>query len=314
MSELPRPIPIVLDCDPGHDDAVAMLLAVASPEVELVGVTTVAGNQTLEKTTANAIRVLELVGRGDVPVAEGAERPLARERHVAAHVHGESGLDGPELPPARGRPVERHAVDFLADAIRERDGRLTLVPTGPLTNVALLLALHPDARPERIVLMGGAVGEGNRTPAAEFNVWADPEAAHRVFSSGLDVTMVPLDATHQALVRPEDAEELRAAGRIGRFVAELVDFYARFHRQLYPELGGSPMHDPLALAHVVRPGLLEVRPAHVEVDLGRGPSYGRTNVDWRGRHDGREPNAHVGLAVDAPAFRALLLERIASLG
>ena len=313
MSELPRPIPIVLDCDPGHDDAVAMLLAVASPEVELVGVTTVAGNQTLEKTTANAIRVLELVGRGDVPIAEGAERPLVRERHVAAHVHGESGLDGPELPPARGRPVGRHAVDFLADAIRERDGRLTLVPTGPLTNVALLLALHPDARPERIVLMGGAVGEGNRTPAAEFNVWADPEAAHRVFSSGLDVTMVPLDATHQALVRPEDAEELRAAGRIGRFVAELVDFYARFHRQLYPELGGSPMHDPLALAHVVRPGLLEVRPAHVEVDLGRGPSYGRTNVDWRGRHDGREPNAHVGLAVDAPAFRALLLERIASL-
>jgi len=313
MSALPGPIPIVLDCDPGHDDAVAMLLALASPEVELVGVTTVAGNQTLEKTTANAIRVLELVGRGDVPVAEGAERPLVRERHVAAHVHGESGLDGPELPPARGRPVERHAVDFLADAIRERDGRLTLVPTGPLTNVALLLALHPDARPERIVLMGGAVGEGNRTPAAEFNVWADPEAAHRVLSSGLDVTMVPLDATHQALVRPEDAEELRAAGRIGRFVAELVDFYARFHRHLYPELGGSPMHDPLALAHVVRPGLLEVRAAHVEVDLGRGPSYGRTNVDWRGRHDGREPNAHVGLAVDAPAFRALLLERIASL-
>ena len=305
--------PIVLDCDPGHDDAIALLLALASPELDLLGVTTVSGNQTLEKTTANALRVLELVGRSDVPVAAGADRPLARELFVAAYVHGDSGLDGPALPPPAGRPVEQHAVDFLADAIRERDGRLTLVPTGPLTNVALLLALHADARPERIVLMGGAVGEGNRTPAAEFNVWADPEAAHRVFSSGLDVTMVPLDATHQALVRPEDAEELRAAGRIGRFVAELVDFYARFHRQLYPELGGSPMHDPLALAHVVRPGLLEVRPAHVEVDLGRGPSYGRTNVDWRGRHDGREPNAHVGLAVDAPAFRALLLERIASL-
>jgi inosine-uridine nucleoside N-ribohydrolase len=308
------PTPVVLDCDPGHDDAVALLLALASPELELVGVTTVAGNQTIEKTTANALRVLEYVGRDDVPVAEGADRPLVRARHVAAHVHGESGLDGPELPPARGRPVGPHAADFLAEAIRARAGRLTLVPTGPLTNVALLLARHPDARPERIVLMGGAVGEGNRTPAAEFNVWADPEAAQRVLASGIDVTVVPLDATHQALIRPGDAEELRAAGRVGRFVAELVDFYARFHRRLYPELGGSPMHDPLALAHVVRPGLVETRPAHVEVDLSHGPSYGRTNVDWRGRHDGAEPNAHVALRVDADGFRTLLRERIASLG
>jgi inosine-uridine nucleoside N-ribohydrolase len=237
-----------------------------------------------------------------------------RERHVASHVHGASGLDGPELPAAVGTPVEEHAVDFLAREIRAREGRLTLVPTGPLTNVALLLSLHPDARPERIVLMGGAVGEGNRTPAAEFNVWADPEAAHRVFASGLDVTMIGLDATHQALIRPGDAEELRAAGRAGTLVAELVDFYSRFHRQLYPELGGSPMHDPLAVAHVIRPGIVETRPAHIQVDVGHGPSYGRTNVDWRGRHDGREPNAQVGLRVDADAFRALLLERIAALG
>src|SRR5205823_11275353 len=181
--------PILLDCDPGHDDAIALLLALASPEVELLGVTTVAGNQTVEKTTANAIRILELVGREDVPVARGADRPLVREPFVAAYVHGESGLDGPDMPAARGGPVAEHAVEFLA----ERVAGTTLVATGPLTNVALLLALHPDARPDRIVLMGGAIAEGNVTPAAEFNIWADPEAAHRVFRSGLDVTMVGLD-------------------------------------------------------------------------------------------------------------------------
>src|SRR5205823_9039370 len=181
--------PILLDCDPGHDDAIALLLALASPEVELLGVTTVAGNQTVEKTTANAIRILELVGREDVPVARGADRPLVREPFVAAYVHGESGLDGPDLPPARGEPVAQHAVDFLAERLAGK----TLVATGPLTNVALLLALHPEARPDRIVLMGGAIAEGNVTPAAEFNVWADPEAAARVFASGIDMTMVGLD-------------------------------------------------------------------------------------------------------------------------
>ena len=246
--------PIILDCDPGHDDAIALLLALASPELDLVGVTTVAGNQTLEKTTTNALRVLELVGRGDVPVAAGAAHPLVRERDVAAHVHGETGMDGPALADPQGAPVAEHAIDLMAREIRAREGRLTLVPTGPLTNVALLLAVHPDARPERIVLMGGVVGEGNRTPAAEFNIWADPEAAQRVFTSGIDVTMIGLDVTHQALIRDADAEELRAAGRVGAFVADLVGFYARFHKQMYPELGGSPMHDPVAVAHVLAPG------------------------------------------------------------
>jgi inosine-uridine nucleoside N-ribohydrolase len=306
--------PILLDCDPGHDDAIALLLALASPELELVGVTTVAGNQTLEKTTANAIRVLELVGRGEVPVAAGAGRPLVRERDVASHVHGESGMDGPTLADPVASPVAGHAVDLLARELHARAGAVTLVATGPLTNVALLLSRHPDVRPERIVLMGGAVGEGNRTPAAEFNIWADPEAAQRVFASGIDVTMIGLDATHQALIRPEDAERLRGLGRVGSFVAELVDFYARFHRQLYPELGGSPMHDPLAVAHVIAPGLVDTRPAFIEVDCAWGQGRGRTNVDWRGRHDGREPNAHVALGIDADAFRSLLAERIASLG
>jgi inosine-uridine nucleoside N-ribohydrolase len=299
---------LILDCDPGHDDAVAILLALASPEASLDALTTVAGNQTLDKTTANALRVLEFAGRGDVPVAAGADRPLVRERHVAANVHGETGLDGPELPRATGTPVGQHAVDFLTAHVAGR----TLVATGPLTNVGLALALHPGVRPARIVLMGGAIGEGNTTPAAEFNIWADPEAARRVFESGIDVTMVGLDVTHQAIVTPQIQEELRGAGRAGRFVAELVDFYGRFHAERYPELGGSPMHDPVALAYALQPELLEVRPARVEVDCSWGLGRGRTNVDFRGR--GGEPNANVAVAIDSPAFIRFLVERIASLG
>jgi pyrimidine-specific ribonucleoside hydrolase len=299
---------LILDCDPGHDDAIALLLALASPEAKLVGVTTVAGNQTLEKTTANALRLLEFAGRSDVPVAAGAERPLVRERNVAANVHGESGLDGPDLPPATGAPLAQHAVDYLAENVAGR----TLVATGPLTNVGLLLSLHPAARPERIVLMGGAIGEGNTTPAAEFNIWADPEAARLVFESGIDVTMVGLDVTHRAIVTPAVAEELRGAGRAGKLVAELVDFYSRFHRGRYPELGGSPMHDPVALAYALRPELLEVREARIEVDCAWGAGRGRTNVDFRGR--GGAVNAKVAVGIDSEAFIRLLVERISSLG
>jgi inosine-uridine nucleoside N-ribohydrolase len=307
------PTPIILDCDPGHDDAIALLLALASPELELVGVTTVSGNQTLDKTTANAIRVLEFVGRNGVPVCAGADGPLVRERVVAEYVHGETGMDGPDLPPAGRQPADRHAVDFIADEIRARGGRLTLVPTGPLTNVALLLALHPDARPERIVLMGGAIGEGNRTPAAEFNIWADPEAARRVFESGLDTTMIGLDVTHQALITDAHTEELRAGGRVGAMVAELVDFYARFHRRFYADLAGSPMHDPVAVAHVALPDLVEVHDAHITVDCGWEQGRGRTNVDWRGR-GGNAPNGKVGLRIDAERFARTVVERVTSLG
>ena len=304
------PTPILLDCDPGHDDAIALLLALASPELDLLGVTTVAGNQTLEKTTANALRVLELADRADVPVAAGAGAPLLRELEVAANVHGETGLDGPELPPPRVEAVREHAVAFLAERIRARAGRVTLVATGPLTNVALLLALEPDARPERIVLMGGSIGEGNRTPAAEFNVWCDPEAAARVFASGVDTTMIGLDVTHRAVLGDARVEELRAAGRVGATVAELIDFFGRFHAERWPELGGSPLHDPVALAYTIDPGLLDVRPARIEVDCGEA-SRGRTNVDVR---RGREPNAAVAVGLDADRFADLLVARIASLG
>jgi len=308
------PTPIILDCDPGHDDAIALMLALASPELELLGVTSVSGNQTLPKTTANALRVLELVGRSEIPVHAGADRPLVREQHVAADVHGESGLDGPDLPPPHTEPRAGHAVDFLADTIRQHEGALTLVATGPLTNVALLLALHPDVRPDRLVLMGGSIGEGNTTPAAEFNIWADPEAARRVFDGGLDVTMLGLDVTHRALITDEHRERLRAAGNVGRVAAELLDFYGRFHRQRYPDLDGAPLHDPLCIAHLLVPGLVETRPARVDVDCGWEQGRGRTNVDWRGRRDSGPHNARVGVDVDGDAFAELVIERIASLG
>jgi len=302
---------IILDCDPGHDDAIAILLALGSPELELVAVTTVSGNATLDKTTANALRVLELAGRGDVPVYAGADAPIVRGRDVAAHVHGESGLDGPDLPPPQGAPQAQHAVEYLAAQFRGAN-KPVLVATGPLTNVGLLFATHADARPDRIVLMGGAIGEANTTPAAEFNIWDDPEAARRVFESGIDVTMIGLDVTHQAIVTPEVQEELRGSGRAGAFVAELVDFYSRFHTERYPELGGSPMRDPVALAYALSPDLLEVRPARVEVDCSWGLGRGRTNVDFRGRAG--EPNANVAVAIDSPGFIRFLSERIASLG
>jgi len=303
------PVPVLLDCDPGHDDAIALLLALASPELELLGVTTTYGNQTLEKTTANAIRVLELVGRSDIPVAPVSERPFVREIRVAAHVHGESGLDGPDLPPARASAAPLSAV---ADRVRASEHAVTLVATGPLTNVAHYLEEHGGDDFERIVLMGGSIGEGNVTPAAEFNIWADPEAAQRVFHAGLDVTMVGLDVTHKAILGPAAAERLRAAGRVGTFVAELNDFSPRYHRRTYG-WDGSPIHDAVAVAHVIRAGLVETRLRNVEVEVESELCRGRTVVDlWE--RTGRPANVHVGVDVDADAFFDLLVERVASLG
>jgi inosine-uridine nucleoside N-ribohydrolase len=298
---------ILLDCDPGHDDAIALLLALASPELELLGVTTVAGNQTLEKTTANAIRVLDFVGRDDIPVAAGADRPLVRDPFVAAYVHGETGLDGPELPPPQREPLAQHAVDFLAEHVTGA----TLVAVGPLTNVALLNARHPEAKPGRIVLMGGSIGLGNVTPAAEFNIWADPEAAARVFAGGLELTMIGLDVTHQALLLDADAERLRASGRTGRMVAELYDFFARFHAEMYG-FEGAPIHDAVAVAHLLRPELVETKRCHVAIECGSDLTRGRTVVDLWGR-TGEEPNAHVGVGIDGRAFIELLLERLPTL-
>ena len=301
---------IVIDCDPGHDDAIAILLALASPELELIGVTTVAGNQTLDKTTRNALVALEIAGRSDVPVAAGAEAPLRRELRTAAHVHGETGLDGPELPEPAARPVDAHAADFLAELI---EPGVVLVPTAPLTNVALLLERHPDVheRIERIVWMGGAIGEGNVTPAAEFNAFVDPEAAAFVLASGIPFTMIGLDVTHKALFTHAHAERLRGAGRTGRFVAELSDFFQRFHERSYG-LDGSPIHDAMAVAQVIDPTLVTTRRANVAVETRSEFCDGRTVVDLRGV-TGRAANAEVGVDADAGRFLDLLVGRIASL-
>jgi inosine-uridine nucleoside N-ribohydrolase len=307
-------IPILVDCDPGQDDAIALLLAVASPEVVVLGVTTVAGNQTIEKVTVNALRVLELAGRGDIGVAAGADQPLVGELVVAADAHGETGLDGPDLPAPQGRPVEQHAVEFLAERLLASARPVTLVPLGPLTNVALLLAERPEAaeRIERIVLMGGAIAEGNMTPSAEFNIWVDPEAAAHVFASGLDVTMVGLDVTNRAVLTAAHADRLRRQGPVGEAVAAMLDFYGAFYREAYDH-GGCPVHDALAVAHVIRPGLVETQRRHVEVDVSDGICRGRTVVDMRRRTVLPEPNARVAVDVDVPGFISLLLERLPQL-
>ena len=306
------PEPVIIDCDPGHDDAMALLLALASPELELVAVTTVAGNQTLDKVTANAIRVLDLAHATHVPVAAGADRALIHPAAVARDVHGETGLDGPDLPRPSRQPRPQHAVELIADKLRERP--LTLIAIGPLTNVALLLATHPELTPriERIVVMGGAIGLGNVTPSAEFNIWADPEAAARVFASGLDLTLVGLDVTHRAMLSAERAEGLRASGRAGAVVADLHAFYRRFHERVYGH-SDTPVHDAVTIAHLIDPALLATRRLPVEIDVTNGPCRGRTVVDLLQR-TGAAPNAHVAVDVDAQRFIDLLTTRIASLG
>jgi len=305
------PTPVIIDCDPGHDDAMALLLALASPELELSAVTTVAGNQTLEKVTANAIRVLDVANAQHIPVAAGADRPLIHPARVASEVHGETGLDGPDLPPPSREPEPIHAVELIARILRERSH--TLVAVGPLTNIALLLALHPELsdRIDRIVVMGGAIGQGNVTPSAEFNIWCDPEAAHRVFASGTELTMVGLDVTHRAMLSAARADALRDTGYAGAVVADLHAFYRRFHAEVYGH-DDTPVHDALAVAHVIAPDVITTERLSTEIDVTQGPCRGRTVVD-RLRRTGREPNANVAVDVDAERFIELLCGRIGSL-
>ncbi len=303
--------PIIIDCDPGHDDAVALMLAVASPEIDLLAVTTVAGNTTLDKTTANAIRVLDVVGQ-DTPVGAGADRPLVRDLVVAEHVHGPSGLDGPDLRPPSREPDPLRAVELIARALEESPRPVTLVPMGPLTNIALFLAVYPELVPkvERIVLMGGSIGMGNVTPAAEFNIYVDPEAAARVFGSGLDVTMIGLDVTLQALLRRPDSERLAGGGSVSRFVSELFGFFSQ-HEPGGKALDGAPIHDAVAVAHVIWPDLVETERRHVAIDLGDS-ERGRTAVD---RRPGVAESGKVSVAtgIDGARFTKMLVEHIESL-
>lgn len=307
------PVPIILDCDPGHDDMVAILLALASPQLEVRGITTVGGNATLAHVTENALRTLALARRPDVPVAAGASHPLSGPLHTAPHVHGESGLEGPPLPPAASEPVVQDAVAFIADQLERSDRPLTLVPTGPQTNIGLLLRERPDLKDRiaHICFMGGAAGEGNITPSAEFNVWADPEAADLVLHAGIPVTMIGLDVTHRAILWDAEREAMATAGgAASKVVAGLLGFYQGFHRRVYGWNGG-PIHDAVAVAHLAHPGLVETVRANVVVELAGEFTRGRTVVDLR-HVTGREPNAEVGMDIDRERFVELLRVAIAS--
>jgi inosine-uridine nucleoside N-ribohydrolase len=306
--------PLVIDCDPGVDDAIAILLALASPEVELLAVTTVAGNLPLETTTRNALRVLALAGREDVPVAAGAARPLVVPRwRDAAVVHGADGLGGAPAPEPRANVVPMHAVDLLAEVLERSEEPVLLAPVGPLTNIAVLSALRPELLPRlgRVAVMGGSDGHGNVTPAAEFNVWFDPEAAARAFDSGLDITMVGLNVTRAAMVYDADVDRIRSAGPIGAVAAAMLDHYLEWQAKLYGHRGVS-IHDALAVATLLRPELITTIDALVTVDTTAGPARGMTLVD-RHRWDGQEPNARVALDTDRDAFVELLCERLARL-
>jgi pyrimidine-specific ribonucleoside hydrolase len=300
-------IPIILDCDPGHDDALAIVLALARPELSLRAITTVAGNAPLDRTTRNALRVLTLLGRTDVPVAAGADRPLVREPWVPIEFHGDSGLDGADLPEPAVGPADISAVELMAALLREADEPVTVVATGPLTNVALLLRAVPalHERIAEISLMGGSLGAGNTTASAEFNIWADPEAAAIVFESGIPLRMSGLDVTHQALVLPADVARLEGLGtRPGRVFADLMRFFAIHHRDRYG-WDGPPIHDAVAVAWLAAPDLVVARPLRVDVETAGIHTRGRTVADEEGL-SGRPVNAEVGLSID----RARLIDMV----
>lgn len=310
------PQPIIIDADPGDDDAIAILLALASPELEVLGITTVAGNVPLPLTTRNALAMLELAGRAEIPVAPGADRPLLRELLTAEEVHGDNGLGGVVLPEPAVGPVDRHAADFIVETVAAHPpGTVTLCCLGPLTNAALALARAPRlaADLDGIVLMGGSWFQGgNTTPVAEFNIHVDPHAAERVLSSGADVTIVPLDCTHGALITPDRVAAVRAAGtRICGVAADILDFYKRYDSEKYG-LPGGPLHDPCVIARLVRPDLFLAKRVAVAVETGSELTMGLTVMDWWGV-TGRPANATVLHGVDADGFFALLGERLARL-
>ncbi|MDF2411200.1 pyrimidine-specific ribonucleoside hydrolase RihA [Aeromonas sp. 2HA2] len=309
-------LPVILDCDPGHDDAIALILALASPELKVLAVTTSAGNQTQEKTLNNALRILTLLGRDDIPVAAGAPKPLARELIIADNVHGESGLDGPTLPDPAFAPQAMTALELMVKCLRESPEPVTLVPTGPLTNIALLLAANPELKPNiaRIVQMGGAAGAGNWTPAAEFNIYVDPEAADMVFKSGIPITMCGLDVTHEAQVMDEDIARVRAiANPVARCVAGLLDFFMIYHRDPKWGFAGAPLHDPCTIAWLLAPGLFHGVECRVDIETRGLHTTGMTVVD-RYQLTGKPANALVLLGLDRPGFIDLLVERLRFFG
>ncbi len=306
-------LPIILDCDPGHDDAIALVLALASPELEVKAVTSSAGNQTPDKTLRNVLRMLTLLKRSDIPVAGGAVKPLMRDLIIADNVHGETGLDGPALPEPDFAPQNCTAVELMANVLRESPEPVTLVATGPQTNVALLLNSHPElhAKIARIVIMGGAMGLGNWTPAAEFNIYVDPEAAEIVFQSGIPVVMAGLDVTHRAQIMADDIERFRAINNpVARTVAELLDFFMEYHKTEKWGFQGAPLHDPCTIAWLLKPEIFTTARRWVGVETQGKYTQGMTVVDYF-MLTGNEPNTDIMLDIDRQAFVDLLAERLA---
>jgi len=309
------PEKIILDCDPGIDDVFAILLAHAHPDIELLAVTTVAGNQTLPIVTHNALVTGTIAGMTDVPFAAGADRPLVRDQIIAPEYHGSSGLRGADLPAPTINLDPRHAVDLIIETVlREDPGTVTLVPVGPLTNIALAIRKAPEivTRVKEVVLMGGAYATGNITPAAEFNVLVDPEAASVVFGADWKVTMIGLDLTNQAQTTQEVIRRFEAIGTpSGDFCTSMFPAYAAAYDQL-ENMPDAPMHDPCAVAYVIDRSLIEVRRAHVDVELRGTHTYGMTVTDFLGR-DGAQLRADVGVHLDASRFWDLTIDAIASI-
>ncbi len=305
-----RQIPVIMDCDPGHDDAIALIMAFASEKLDVRAVTTSAGNQTPEKTLNNALRILDYIGV-DVPVAQGAARPLLRELEVAPEVHGESGLEGPEIPDAVSKPVDMPAIDLMRKVIMESEEKITLIPTGPLTNIAMLFLAYPEVKEkiEQISLMGGAAYGGNWTPAAEFNILVDPEAAKIVYDSGLPIIMAGLDVTHKAIIQKEEVEELRSLNtKVGIFVAELLDFFVKFHDEVW-NMEGSPLHDPCAVACLIAPEIFKWEQYAVAIETQGEFTTGMTVVDFN-HQTGRDKNVKVLLDVERRKFVDLVVELV----
>ncbi len=315
MTTTPRKI--IIDTDPGQDDAVAILLALASPgDIEVLGITAVAGNVPLPLTHKNARIICELAGKTDVPVYAGCDRPLAHTLVTAEHVHGKTGLDGPDLPDPVMQLTDGHAVDYIIDTLRAHPaGTVTLCPLGPLTNIATAFQKAPDiaAKVQELVLMGGAYFQvGNITPAAEFNIYVDPEAADIVFKSGAPIVVIPLDVTHKALVTKARNDAFRAIGTpVGIAVAQMTDFFERFDKEKYGS-EGAPLHDPCVTAYLIAPNLFKGRHVNVEIETTSTLTRGMTVADWWNVTD-RPPNATFMGDVDADGFFALLTERLARL-
>jgi purine nucleosidase len=309
--------PIIIDTDVGQDDAVAILLALASPaELEVLGIVAVAGNVPLALTRRNARIVCELAGRREVPVYAGCERPLHRDLVTAEYIHGKTGLDGPTLPEPTMKLQPQHGVDFLIDTLRRAEpGAVTLCTLGPLTNIGMALVKAPDIAPKvrEIVMMGGAYFEvGNVTPAAEFNIYVDPHAADLVMRSGIPITIIPLDVSHKALTTKPRIQRFRALGtRCGRAVAEMLEFFERHDVEKYGADGG-PLHDPGVIAYLLRPDLYRGRRVNVTIETSSALTLGMSVVDWW-RVTDRPPNAQFMNDVDADGFYGLLTERIATL-